>query len=410
MTRIFNLFFPLILLIPVSLFSQDDSRLKVYLNCSSCDQTFVKSEITYIDYVRDQAQADVQIFVVTMTNGSGGSTYEMAFTGYNKFGNIKHQIRYEVVPNTTSDAIRKGMVKRIEAGLLIFLANTPLADEISIKVPVNNRPGMEEKPLKDPWDYWVFRVYGDGSFSKETSQSRTYWEMGFRADRVTENLRIRTNGEISQRRNKFLIDDEEIFSYRDRNYFSGSIVKSISNHWSAGLFGNITHNSFSNYQLRLSSMPAIEYSIFPYTEVTKREITAAYRVGYVYNDYLETTIYDQNQEHLMRQTLAFTARFNQTWGRIWSTLEASHYLHDFSKRSLEFDSNVSFRVFKGLSARISADFELINDQLNLPRRDATVEEILLQQRQLATNFDMGFGVGLSYTFGSMYNNIINTRL
>ena len=88
----------------------------------------------------------------------------------------------------------------------------------------------------------------------------------------------------------------------------------------------------------------------------------------------------------------------------------SNYLHDISKRSLEFDSFVSFRVFKGLSARVSADFELINDQLNLPKRNATVEEILLRQRQLATAFDMGFGVGLSYTFGSMYNNIINTRL
>ena len=399
-----------LLLIPSFTDAADESRLKVYLNCTTCDNTFIKSEINYVNYVRDQSQADVQVFIVRMTNGSGGRTYEMSFTGYNDFGNIKHQIRYEVQPNATSDQIRIGMAKRIGAGMLIFLANTSIADDIKIEIPVNSRPSMEAKSLKDPWNNWVFRVYGDGSFSKETSKSQTYWEMGFRADRVTENWRIRTNGEISKRRNKFVVDDELILSYRDRNYFYGSVVKSVSGHWSAGLFGGTSNNTYNNMKINWNLAPAIEYSFFPYTEVTKREITAAYRMGYVYNDYIEQTIYQRDFEHLMRQTLAFTARFNQTWGRIWSTLEASNYMHDFSKRSLEFDSNISFRVFKGLSARISADFELINDQLNLPQREATVEEILLQQRQLATDFDLGFGVGLSYTFGSMYNNVINTRL
>ena len=400
----------MLVLSPLFLHAQTDDRLKVHLNCSSCDQTYIKSEIAYVDYVRDQSLADLQIFVVRMTNGSGGRTYEINFTGFNKFGDIKHQIKYETLPNSSSDQIRKGMLKRIEAGLLIFLANTPMADEITIKVPVNSRPGKEERPTKDPWNYWVFRVYGDGSFSKETSQSRTYWEVGFRADRVTEDLRIRTNGETSQRRNKFIIDDEIIFSYRDRDYFSGSIVKSLSSHWSAGFFGFISKNTYNNTDLTLTTSPAIEYSFFPYSEVTKREITTSYRVGYRYNDYIETTIYDKDIEHLLRQTLAFTARFNQAWGRVYASLEGSTFLHDFTKRSLEFDSYVSLRVFKGLSARVSADFELINDQLNLPKRDATVEEILLRQRQLATAFDMGFGIGLSYTFGSMYNNIINTRL
>ncbi|MEM6804163.1 MAG: hypothetical protein AAF696_22350 [Bacteroidota bacterium] len=85
-------------------------------------------------------------------------------------------------------------------------------------------------------------------------------------------------------------------------------------------------------------------------------------------------------------------------------------MHDFSKRSLQIDNNISFRIFKGLSARISADFQLVNDQLSLPAGGVSLEEILLQQRQLATAYELGVGLGLSYTFGSMYNNVINTRL
>ncbi|MEZ4776769.1 MAG: hypothetical protein R3D00_26575 [Bacteroidia bacterium] len=390
--------------------TQAVDNLKVYLNCATCDHSFIKSEITYVDYVRDQGLADVQIFITRMTTGSGGSNYEMNFTGYNQFGDIKHQIRYEVLPTATSDQIRTGMVKRIEAGLLLFLANTPLADEIKISVPVNNRATKEEKPQEDAWDHWVFSVYGSGNLRKETSKSSSNGELGFRADRVTELWRVRTNGEINHLKNRFFIDNEEVISVRDNNYFNGSLVRSISNHWSAGFFTDFSHNSYQNLTFMMRTMPAIEYSIFPYTEVNRKELTAVYQMGYVFNDYIEQTIYEKDHEHLLRQTMALTARFNQTWGNIFSRLEASNYMHDFSKRSLQMDSYVTVRVFKGLSARVSTNFDLIQDQINLPRRDATLEEILLQQRQLATNFDVGFGVGLSYTFGSMYNNIINTRL
>lgn len=396
--------------LPVGLFAQESSRLKVFLNCNVCDQGYIKTEMTYVDYVRDQSLADVQIFVVRMTNGGGGRSYEMSFTGYGDFEEISHKVLYEVIPNSTSDQIRKGMLKRMEGGLVLYLLNTSAADGISIKVPKNIPNETVAPSYVDPWDNWVFRVYGDGSFSKETSTSRTFWEVGFRADRVTEDLRIRTNGELSQRRNKFLIDEEEIISFRDANYFYSSIAKSISNHWSYGAYSGVSHNTYANKDFSVYASPAIEYSFFPYSEVAHREITAIYKVGFVFNDYLEETIFLQEQESLMRQTVAIQARFNQPWGRIWSSLEASHYLHDFSKNSLELDSNISFRIFKGLSARISADVEFINDQLGLPRRGATVEEVLLRQVQLATNFDAEFGIGLSYTFGSMFNNVINTRL
>ncbi len=73
-------------------------------------------------------------------------------------------------------------------------------------------------------------------------------------------------------------------------------------------------------------------------------------------------------------------------------------------------SYVSVRVFKGLAVRFSANLELVRDQLNLPVGDASIEDILLRQRQIATDFEMGIGIGLSYTFGSAFNNVVNTRL
>jgi hypothetical protein len=51
----------------------------------------------------------------------------------------------------------------------------------------------------------------------------------------------------------------------------------------------------------------------------------------------------------------------------------------------------------------------IRDQIYLRAGEATDEEILLRRRQLATGYRYRFSAGLSYTFGSIFNNVVNTR-
>ena len=39
----------------------------------------------------------------------------------------------------------------------------------------------------------------------------------------------------------------------------------------------------------------------------------------------------------------------------------------------------------------------------------TDEEILLQRRQVSTSYSYFAGVGITYTFGSIFNNVVNPR-
>jgi hypothetical protein len=70
---------------------------------------------------------------------------------------------------------------------------------------------------------------------------------------------------------------------------------------------------------------------------------------------------------------------------------------------------VSIRIFKGLSLSIRGRYERIHDQLGLPLGDASIDEILLRRRELATNYDYDFSVGFRFTFGSVYSNVVNPR-
>ena len=53
---------------------------------------------------------------------------------------------------------------------------------------------------------------------------------------------------------------------------------------------------------------------------------------------------------------------------------------------------------------------LIRDQISLQKGNASIEDLLLQQKEIATDFYSEFRVGLSYTFGSAFNNYLNSRL
>jgi hypothetical protein len=51
----------------------------------------------------------------------------------------------------------------------------------------------------------------------------------------------------------------------------------------------------------------------------------------------------------------------------------------------------------------------IRDQIGLPARGATDEEILLRLRRLQSGYEYQFGFSLTYTFGSIFSSVVNPR-
>ena len=100
----------------------------------------------------------------------------------------------------------------------------------------------------------------------------------------------------------------------------------------------------------------------------------------------------------------------QPWGEIDLELEAQQYLELKNTYSLKMDVELAFRISTGLEFILESRMESIHDQFYLPKGDATIDEILLRRRQLATTYDIGLAFGFRYTFGSIYNNIINRRM
>ena len=134
-----------------------------------------------------------------------------------------------------------------------------------------------------------------------------------------------------------------------------------------------------------------------------------YAIGPEYYNYIDTTIFEKTSELLFRQELSLAYEVVKKWGNIDVSVDGSTYLHDLSKNSLSLSASVDVRVFKGFSVYTSGTVSLIHDQLYLPKQGASLEEILTQQQALATQYSYFFSVGFSYTFGDIYNNVVNPR-
>ena len=156
--------------------------------------------------------------------------------------------------------------------------------------------------------------------------------------------------------------------------------------------------------------PAIEYDIFPYSESTRRIFRIFYIVSLAYNDYSDTTQFFKTEETLWSHKIQTSYTTVQKWGNINFSARWSNYLHDFSLNNLYLNSSVSLRVTKGLSVNLSARYSFVHDQISLRKGSASIEDVLLQRRELSTKYSYYFRFGLSYTFGSIYNNVVNPRL
>lgn len=378
---------------------------KVYLDCFLCDENYIKTEITYVNYVRDPNIADVFILVTTLSTASAGTEYTLTFYGKNRFAGMNDTLVFISKPNETPDNVREKLTHYIKIGLSRYAVKTSVGEYLQVNY---NRPVATPK-IVDKWNNWVFSIYANSNFNGEKSYKNTYWNGGVSASRVTHEWKIQNTLSMSYNESEY---DYEIVKFLNvlRGYeLESMIVKSLTDHTSTGGYFEIASSTFENNKISVSVSPAFEYNFFPYREFTRKQLRLMYRVSYKHIKYHEETLYDKNLENLFRNSLSLTFDLQQPWGSISTTVSGSAYLHDFKKRRITFYSNLSLRVFEGLSLNLYASYSRISDQLSIPKAGATPEEVLLRRKQLSTNYSYYGYVGLSYTFGSIYQNIVNPR-
>lgn len=383
-------------------------RLLVFLDCSACDMAYVQKEITFVAYVRDREEAEVHVLVTAERTASGGRAFTLAFIGQGTRAGHDQTLVVSTQPNDSEEEIRASLVQTLRLGLLRYLAGTVLAPDI--RVEFRERTAAPDAVAVDRWNHWVFALRGETALEREERAGEMEVEISAGADRITSTWKLTTGIELAYNWEQFDIgEDDDLESIRRERDVRVLLVRSLGRHWSAGASAELRSSTFENTAAAFRLSPAVEFNVFPYEESTRRELRILYAVGPRYARYYEQTVFGRMRESRPGHQLAATLDRVEAWGSTRARIEWSQYLDDFSKNRLETSLQLALRVRRGLAVSLDVEGSRIRDQLALPARGASPEEILLRQRQLASGYELELALGITYRFGSIFSAIVNPR-
>ena len=400
--------------LPVVLFAQTNENktdslrkgaLKIFIDCSSCDMNYTRQEIPYVNYVRDTREAQVYLLVTNQSAGSGGQQYSLTFQGQGEFEGMNDTLVYTSNPDESSTTVREKKTNLMKLGLMRFVAHTPVFEDIEIR----NNSQLSQEEVVDRWNNWVFELQTSPRFNAEESYNRVFFNNQVSITKITPDIKLEIRVEQSTNRQRFYDDGVKTEYLRSSKNIDNLFVKSLGAHWSAGVRWDLKSSTSENYAFNTKFLPSVEYNLFPYSESTHRQFRFLYSIGYEYSNYIDTTIQNLTRASLYKNEINVGYQVQNKWGSINISLSGSNYFNDFSKNRLELFGFMRLRILKGLSLSVNGGIAYISDQVNLRKGDLSDAEILLRLKEQATSFSIQGGVSLTYTFGSIYNNVVNPR-
>ena len=359
--------------------------------------------------MQNRQDADVYVLVTGQRTGAGGEAVQLLFEGGHRFVGIMDTVGYHINPNATESIERDQLVKALRKGILKYIIHTDMVDQLDYQIHSVDR--VEKEVLDDDlWDYWVFNLGGNAWLNGEATFKNMDLSGRFSATRITNDHKLEFSSTYNYSENTFTLNDRESISSIFKSYnFYLEYVKSLSDHWSIGGKSRSGSTTFGNMDVSTTLQGGVEFNVFPYADAQTRRFSFFYTIGPEHYDYTDLTIYNKQEEWLGRQALTIQYEQTQKWGEVYLRFGAQQYLHDRTLYNAFFNPRVNWQIYKGLSLDLGGYFSFVKDRINIAKSNVSDEDILLQVRQLDTQFSYYSFLGLNYRFGSAYNNFVNPR-
>ncbi len=412
-------------------------KLRVFIDgCDrrdgGCDMDFIRTEITAVDFYRDNQIADVFLLINNNESGGGGRQYQLLFIGQQNIHAGRSDTLYVNTKQTDTDfEVRERLTRFIKLGLAPYVAKTKAGEDIEINM--KNGAGVLENEVQetvDPYNYWVFNLGSDANIELEELSREINFGGEVSVNRITDEWKISLTGRIDERLRRTIqkvprVDDNgnpvfgedgnQIIDDVENNFdvsefgFSHQLVKSISPQWSYGYDIAGRQNTRFNYQFQTSFRPAVEYNFFPEAVQNSRFLRVNYGVEFRNNRYVEETISGVTEETRLLHSLRASLGLNQRWGNLEVGYRLRNYLDDFSSWSTGLNISAEVRVTGNFSFFMRVEGNYVQDQIYLASGDFTEQDILSGRVTLPSAYTIDSRFGFNYRFGSNLNNFVNRR-
>lgn len=394
---------------------------RVFLDCEGrfmCDFDHLRTEIQFVNWVRDRADSDVHVIVTSSGLGDGGNQYAIDFVGRGDLEGMDDELTYTSAGTDVRAEVQDGLAQALSLGLIRYVVETGAARNLTVAWETPNGTGPHEESgsagqedqLEDPWDFWTFRFGLSGNLDLAENRTNVRVNPSFGADRVTTDWKINTSLWLNLRRDRRTLSSGE--EYRnDQNIWRASalVVRSVSNHASVGIDVGGNNSIRNNQRARLRVAPAVEYNYYPYEQANRRQFIAHWAAGVEYSDYYEETIYEVTRETLPQHRMGVQYRAREQWGNAGVGFETAQYLHDMGLYSFGFQGDLSYRITRGLELNLSGGASFVKDNIHTPATEIDPEDIISGRQALPSSYEYEASLGFNYRFGSSFANVVNNR-
>ena len=396
--------------------SNGQSRPNVFFDCDgrNCNNEYYRTEIDWVNWVRDREDADVHLIMTSTNTGAGGREYRLDFLGHDAQEGYEDTHLFQTLSTDTDREQLDQISHMLGIGLALFANTAGYRGLVTLNGPDPESAGQGQRlvsrdEVDDAWNLWTFSISGNANLDGESTRNTTRITGNFSASRVTPTWKINLRSNINHNRVDIELDDGNFLDVRTDYGFNPLVVYAVADHWSVGFEGTAGRSTRTNQDFMAEISPGMEYSVFPYDEATRRSFTFYYKIGPTYRNYIERTYLGEDEETRFEESLRVQFSQRQTWGDASFSITGSHFLHDLDRNNLSMRGDIDFRIVRGFSVNARGDIGWVNDQLYLSAEGATDEEALLRLSNRATSFNYGLQVGFSIRFGSIFNNVVNNR-
>ena len=386
----------------------------VYINCATvntrCHRDYLFQTITNCAFVWDAEHADVQVLITEKPNSTGGVRVTQEFTGMKSLAGRKDTLWFDATVGQTDEFIRTRMAETIQQGLLFQFRGTSWQHLFKVQQAKIDTMASSSLPKKDKWNYWNFTPGVQGYVE---GQSNSFFiEVGgtFTAQRITPKHKFIVNSKYETKHSSIDLKDESISMSIRRYAILPLYARSISEHWSIGVTGQLETNEYANISSSYRVAQLVEYNIFPYRINAQKQLRFVYQLGVQHFIYYDSTIHNSLKETKPYHRVSIITDITRNWGSVRNSLQYNAYLDNMDQDRITFSSLMSIRVAKGLFFFIEGQFDIVHDQISLLKNDLDDNVYILGGQQLPTKSYFWAEFGINFNFGSRFNSIVNPRM
>ena len=148
------------------------ARINVFFDCEGrrCDagaRTFYRTELPWVNWVRDRTDSDIHLIMTSERTGSGGFQFRLDFIGREALVGMEDQLLYGSLSTDVEQEELDGLSTAIGVGIARYASLLGYYDFVEFEgLDVDEGDPqlrlLNAEDVEDRWNLWVFRVGGSG--------------------------------------------------------------------------------------------------------------------------------------------------------------------------------------------------------------------------------------------------------